>query len=105
MEPVIITSQPLTSSLKLVPRALFHRSRKQNHPLLPFSFTHQTNRIKAACFVSHVQVKPIPLPEDKATHSTVFLHLQNKSNPKPPALTDPFRSFHAHSPVNLFHME
>ncbi|GKA69418.1 hypothetical protein Tco_0775482, partial [Tanacetum coccineum] len=34
MEPVIITSQPRTSSSKLVPRALFHRSRRQGHTRL-----------------------------------------------------------------------
>ncbi|GJR85363.1 hypothetical protein Tco_0209374 [Tanacetum coccineum] len=34
MEPVIITSQPLTSSSKLVPRALFHQSRRQGHTRL-----------------------------------------------------------------------
>ncbi|GKB16074.1 hypothetical protein Tco_0849997 [Tanacetum coccineum] len=34
MEPVIITSQPLTSSSKLVPRALFHRSRRRGHTRL-----------------------------------------------------------------------
>ncbi|GJV90697.1 feruloyl CoA ortho-hydroxylase 1-like protein [Tanacetum coccineum] len=34
MEPVIIRSQPLTSSSKLVPRALFHRSRRQGHTRL-----------------------------------------------------------------------
>ncbi|GJV42116.1 hypothetical protein Tco_1420556 [Tanacetum coccineum] len=53
-----------------------------------------------------------PLPRDLfhrrrrlATHSTVFLHLQSETNPKPLALTDTFCSFHALMPISFFNTE